>query len=59
MKELGEDFKKQFTCSGEGTKNCMTFPVLIEKKVTRTAKNRQEITKLFLTYYNLLIVQDL
>ena len=39
MKELGEDFKKQFTFSGEDTKNCMTFLVLIEKKVTRTAKN--------------------
>ena len=33
--------------------------VLIEKEVTRIDKNAEKITKIYLTYYNLLIVQDL
>ena len=33
--------------------------VLTEKEVTRIDKNAEKITKIYLTYYNLLIVQDL
>ena len=33
IKELAEEFKKQFTCSGENTEKCITFTVPIEKEV--------------------------
>ena len=35
MKELAEEFKKQFTCLGENTKKYITFTIPIEKEVTR------------------------
>ena len=38
MKELAEEFKKQFTCLGENTDKYTTFTVPI-KKVTRTDKD--------------------
>ena len=59
IKELAEEFKKQFTCLGENTEKYITFTVPIEKEVTRIDKNGEEITKNLLTYYNLLIAQDL
>ena len=45
IKELAEEFKKQFTCLGENTEKYITFTVPIEKEVTRVDKNREEITK--------------
>ena len=45
IKELSEEFKKQFTCLGENTKKYRTFTVPIEKEVTRIGKNMEEITK--------------
>ena len=39
IKELAEEFKKQFTCSGENTEKCITFTVPVDKEVTRTNKN--------------------
>ena len=45
IKELAEEFKKQFTCLGENTEKCITFTVLIEKEITRIYKNEEEITK--------------
>ena len=45
IKELAEKFKKQFTCLGENTEKYIAFTVLIEKKVTRINKNREEVTK--------------
>ena len=45
IKELAEEFKKQFTCLVENTEKYITFAVPIEKEVTRTDKNGQEITK--------------
>ena len=44
IKELAEEFKKQFTCLGENTEKYMTFTVPIEK-VTRINKSGEEITK--------------
>ena len=41
------------------TKKYITFIVPTEKEVTRIDKNGEEITKNILTYYNLLIAQDL
>ena len=45
VKELAEEFKKQFICLGENTAKYLTFTVPIEKKVTRTDKNGEKITK--------------
>ena len=45
IKELAEEFKKQFTCLGENNENYITFTISIEKKVTRIDKNGEEITK--------------
>ena len=45
IKELVEEFKKQFTCLGENTGKYITFTVPIEKEVMRIDKNGEEITK--------------
>ena len=45
IKELAEEFKKQFTCLGENTEKYITFTVPIEKAVTRIDKNGEEISK--------------
>ena len=50
IKELAEEFKKQFTCLGENTEKYITFTVPIEKEVPRIDKNGKEI---------LFIAQDL
>ena len=50
IKELSEEFKKQFICLGENIEKYITFKVLIEKKL-------QELI-IEITYYNLLIGQD-
>ena len=44
IKELAEEFDKQFTCSGENTDKYRTFSVLIQKEVTWIDKNG-EVTK--------------
>ena len=54
MKELANEYKKQFTCLGENNEKYITFTVPIEKEVTRIDKNGEKITN-----YNLLIAQDL
>ena len=43
IKELAEEFKKQFTCLGENTEKYITF--FLEKEVTRIDKNGEEVTK--------------
>ena len=45
IKELAEQFKKQFTCLGENTEKYIIFTVPSEKKVTRIDKNGEENTK--------------
>ena len=39
IKELSEEFKKQFTCLRESTEKCIIFTVPIENKVTRIDRN--------------------
>ena len=39
IKELTEEFKKQFTCLGKNTKKYITLTIPLEKQVTRTDKN--------------------
>ena len=45
IKELAEEFKKQFTCLGANTEKYITFTVPIEKEVTRIDKNGEVVTK--------------
>ena len=45
IKELAEEFKKQFTCLGGNTEKYITFTIPIEKGVTRIDKNGEEVTK--------------
>ena len=45
IKDLAQEFKKQFTCLGENTVKYITFKVPIEKEVTRTDKNWEKMTK--------------
>ena len=45
IKELEEEFKKQFTCLGENTEKYKAFTFPIEKEVTKIDKNGEEITK--------------
>ena len=45
IKELQEEFKKQFTLFRENTEKYITFTIPIEKKVTRIDKNGEESTK--------------
>ena len=59
IKELAEESKKQFICLGENTEKYITFTVPIEKEVKRTDKKEKKFQKIYLTYYNLLIVLDL
>ena len=59
MKELAEEFKKQFTCLGEDSQKYITFTLPIEKEVTKIDKNGEEVSKIYPKYYNLLIMQDL
>ena len=45
IKKLAEESKKQFTCLGEYSEKYLTFSVPIQKEVTRTDKDGEEITK--------------
>ena len=45
IKELAEEFKKQFNCLGKNTEKYITFAVLIEKEVMRINENGEEVTK--------------
>ena len=45
IKELAEQSGNQFSCLWENTEKYITFTVPIEKQVTTTDTNREEITK--------------
>ena len=55
-KELAKEFEVEFNCLEEKYK---TFSVTVTKEVKWIYKNVEEITKTYLTNYNLLIAQDL
>ena len=44
MKEIKEEFEKQFTCLGENIEKYKTFAVQLEKEVTQIDSNEEEIT---------------
>ena len=58
IKQLAEEFKKQFTCLGESIEKYITFTVPIEKEVIKI-KMENKLKTTYLTYYSLLIVRDL
>ena len=41
IKELVEEFERQFTCLGENVEKCITFSFPIEKRVIRIDKSRK------------------
>ena len=59
IKELAEEFEKQFTCLGENIEKYITFTVPLENEVARIDKNGVYLTYLYHTDYNLLTAQDL
>ena len=59
IKELSKQFKKQFTCLGENIEKYITFTIPIKKKLQELIKMEKKLQKIYVTYYNLLIVQDL
>ena len=59
IKELAEEFQKQFNCLGENTEKYITFTVPIKKNVGRINKNGEEIAKRKFYIFNLLIAQGL
>ena len=58
IKELPEEFKKQYTCLGENSKKYITFTVPVEKLVIRIDANGAEITKNITYTLQCLIAQD-
>ena len=45
IKDLAEEFEKQFTCLGENTEKYIIFTVPVEKEFTKIDKNGEEGTK--------------
>ena len=45
IKELAEEFKKQFTCLEQNNENYIIFTIPIEKEVMRINKNGEQVTK--------------
>ena len=60
IKELAEEFKKQFTCLGKNTEKYIIFTVKLQVlKLQVLIKMEKKLQKIYLTYYNLLIAQGL
>ena len=59
IKELAQEFKTKFTCLGENTENYITFTVPKENKLQELVETEKKLQNIYLTYCNLLIVQDL
>ena len=59
IKKLAAEFKKEFTFFGENTKKYITFTVPKKKKLQKFIKMEKTLEKIYVTYYNLLIAQDL
>ena len=57
IKELAEEFKKQFSCLAENTEKCMTLTV--PKRLQELIKMEKKLQEIRLTYNTLLIAQDL
>ena len=51
IKELAEQFKKQFTCLGESNEKYINFTVPIEKEVARIDKTMITMITVSLFYY--------
>ena len=58
-KKASKEFKKQINCLVENTENWITITVPIKKKLKELINMEQELQKLDLTHYRLLIAQDL
>ena len=56
IKELAEEFERQFECLGENTENIITFSVPIKKQITKIDKDGNDKVDI---KQNLLIALDL
>ena len=45
IKELVEEFERQFTCLGENTERYITFSIPIKNEVRRINKKEEKVTK--------------
>ena len=45
IRDLAEEFKKQFTCLGENTNKYIAFTVPVKKEIKRIDKNGEVVTK--------------
>ena len=59
IKGLADQFKRQCTFLELNSQKYVIFTVSIEKEVTRIDKHGEKLQIIYLTYHNLLIVQDL
>ena len=59
IKELAEEFKKQFTCLKENTEKYIAFTVPIEKKLQELIKMEIKLQIIYPKYYNFMIAQHL
>ena len=59
VKELAEEFKKQSPCLGKNTKKYITFAVPKEKRLQELIYMENKLQKIYLTYFSLLIAQNL
>ena len=50
IKELTEEFKKQFTCLGENTEKCITFTIPIKKKLQELIKMQKKLLRYILHF---------
>ena len=46
IRELAEEFKKQFTCLGENTEKYITFTAPIDKKLRELIKMEKKLQKI-------------
>ena len=59
IKELAEEFDKQFTCLGENTENYINFYFQYKKRLQELIIKERKLQNTCPTDYNLLIVQNL
>ena len=59
IKKLAKEFLKQFTCLGLNTEKYIKFEAPLEIKLQELIKMEKKLQRIYLAYYNLLIVQSL
>ena len=58
IKELAEEFKQLFTCSGEKTEKYIPLQFQQKNKLQELIKMEKKLRKIYLTLYGSLVAQD-